>query len=558
MQLRAEPRRLLALAVAVVTVAVAGSACSPAASVVEPERPAPGQPRALRSEIDSARAADRNGVGEQAAVTTPTESSGEPQGSTTTVAPQPGPVGPVRTVRVSNGETWVDTTCAMTPADSYWHARVDRLPTLQPVTPDGSGLSGFPGGESTDDPLRMRSGLRNENGKTITWTDATDPMRWVRIGSGWQGESEYSAVETAQMGPFAVSTAGLLRHRVPETVLIELTSTDDHALFVDTDACSLIEYIRWNRIPGVFSGHKATVNDLRTNERRLSVRPGWLDAPTNNAGTGLIDSPRGTIDAPLHDFDERLLERPRKGLGASGGSAIPSSPGLVRVEEVFATPVPGDQTVAPSARIDHVIAAALPWENVTGMPGVLTDDASAPFTWPATVTDGCGGGNLCLDGDTGSAYHVPMGSRLRLSSDRCDDPWNEPQARVIVEALCNYGVVITDTTDAFHICTERGPGGATSKWRREAERELATLTLRDFELVDMSSVAAVDTAALWQEAVDWGLERYGHGSTPPGGWYEGTFWNAVLGCDRVGGKCSDPALARVDAAVNSPQWYGMR
>lgn len=445
----------------------------------------------------------------------------------------------------------------MTPADSFWHARVDTLPTIEPVTPSGDGLTGFPGAGTADDPLRLRTGLGSKHGKTVTWSDSDDPMRWVRIVGGWQTDSEYSAVETLQVGPFTWATAGLLRHRIPEEILLELSSTDDHAIFLDTDTCTLTEYIGWNRIPGVFSGQRATVNDLTTNERRLSARQGWLDHPTNTLDSGVIDSPRGSVPAPLINFETQLLERPRRGTGASGGSAVPSSPGMVRLEEVFSTPDAGDQTVGANARIDHAITAALPSQHVTGMPEVLDPNAPAPFTWPATTSDGCGG-KICWDGTPGSDHQVPMGSRLRLGADRCDDAWDEPQTRVFVEAMCTYGIVVTDSSRYFNISTERAGEGTTSKWRRETEQELATITLRDFELVDMDSVARVDPTAVWEEALIWAEKRYGLGSALTGGWYDGTFWNSVVGCNRVAGKCTDPGLARVDAAVNGPGWYGVR
>ena len=167
------------------------------------------------------------------------------------------------------------------------------FPTLEPVTPSGDGLRGFPGAEDPGDPLRLRPGLRSKNGKTVTWSDSDDPMRWVRIEGGWQTESEYSAVETLQVGPFTWATAGLLRQRVPEEVLLELTSTDDHAALRQHRHLHPHRVHRWNRLPGVFSGRKATVNDLTTNERRVSVRQGWLDHPTNTPDSGVIDSPRG-------------------------------------------------------------------------------------------------------------------------------------------------------------------------------------------------------------------------------------------------------------------------
>lgn len=478
--------------------------------------------------------------------------------TTTSVPAGGGAAGAPAPIRLAGDGTWVDTECEMMPADSYWHARADSMPRIEPTTPDGKGLRGFPGAAEPDDPLTLRPALRNTTSKTITWSDSDDPLAWVRVEGGWQRASEYSAVDTLTMGPFTWATAGLLRHRVPDEVLIELSSTDDHALFVDTDTCTLIEYIRWNRIPGLRSGQKATVNDLRTNERRLSVRDGWLSEPSNSPVGGSIDSPPMTTQAPLIDFEADLLERPRGSSGASGGSAIPSSPGMVRLEEVFATPVPGDQRVDPSVHIDHAIGVALPWQHVTGMPVTLGPSTPAPFSWPATTSDGCGG-ITCHDGRVGSQYHVPMGSRLRLGAERCNEHWSDPQAQRIVEAMCTYGIVVTDNSDHFSISTERSPQAETSKWSRTAESELATITLRDFELVDATASAAVDAQALWEEARNWAGRRFGFGSQLEAGWYDGGFWNSLLGCERgVGSECSDAGLARVDAAVNGSRWYAVR
>ncbi len=103
---------------------------------------------------------------------------------------------------------------------------------------------------------------------------------------------------------------------------------------------------------------------------------------------------------------------------------------------------------------------------------------------------------------------------------------------------------------------------ARSKWRSAAGNELDQLTLRDFELVDSSSMAEVDQDLLWSSAVNWAVARYGAGTTVHSGWYEGSYWSALLKCARpdyavgatVRPDCTDPSLAAVDRTVNSPQW----
>lgn len=553
-------------------VSLLAGACSPAGSIRTESRP--GEP-VLSSARDASGSGairpgdapagdavdgggDGTGGGDPAggAAEDPTEGGGSAQDP----GGDPEPGDDAANVRVARSGTWQDTTCPMTPADSFWRTPVDDLPTLQPRSPSaGAALADFPASPDGTDALALRPGLRSSSSKTITWTTPQDEPRWVRIEGDWATGSEYTAIESLPLGPVAIPTAGLLRHRVPDDVLLEMSSTDDHALFVDPEACTLVEYIGWSRLPGVLSGRKATVNDLASNERRLSVRPGWQYQPTNHPTHGSIDSPVVTSGVPLVDFDGALLHRPRTGTGASGGSAIPTAPGLVRLEEVFLTPLPGDTRVDPQARIDHAISAGLPVQHITAMPGSLRSDTPAPFVWPALTSDGCGGGT-CADGSSGSDHHFPMGSRFRLGEQRCNQEWADPQAALIVEAMCTYGIVLTDSSHGFSISTERSPGPDGSKWTRTADAELSTLSLRDFELVDSSSIAAVDPDALWQEARAWAGAEYGFGSPLPGGWYSGRFWNRLLGCERGSGGtgCSDPRLDRVHRAVNGPDWFRAR
>ncbi|MGI9577105.1 MAG: hypothetical protein ACR2OH_02775 [Microthrixaceae bacterium] len=477
--------------------------------------------------------------------------------TTTTLPSLPPPAG----IRVASGNAWANTGCPMFPDDNYWHADVRSLPTVAPRTPDGRPLAAFPQ-EDSDDPLRIVSGLIGNASKTITWASSSDPLEWVTSKGNWNNASEFTAVEMVGIGPLANATGGLLRHRVPEDVLVELSSTDDHALFVDTDACNLVEYIGWDRDPGELSGRNATINDLRTNERRLSVRPGWLTGATNGS-SGVIDSPYSWTHPWTPGLDGTEIHTPRSAKTASGGSGLPTSPGMVRLDEVFASPDPASSAVAHDARIDHAIAVSVPQRHLSAMPTSLTAGTPSPFVWPATTTDGCAGVE-CFDNSTGSDFHIPMGARLRLSDEACSRSWSEPQAAVIVEAMCDHGIVVTDSSAHVKLAVERSSGD--SKWRREAQEQLDTLTLRDFEMVDTSSISTADSEALWSVAVDWAIDRFGAGTNLSSGWYQGTFWNNVNNCDRADHDpmgatrppCDDPDLARVDSAVNGPDWLRVR
>ncbi len=483
--------------------------------------------------------------------------------TTTTLAP----VRETNVIRVAHDGAWVDTTCSVFPSDSYWHTDVRGLPTMEPTTPDGSGLEGFPvvshGFSAFEDSLQLGVGLLNTNNTSVNWTDSTDPLRWVTT-DGVSRNAEHTAVDFIDLGPLSLPTNGRLRHRVPEDLLLESSSTDDHALFLDTDRCTLIEYIRWSRIPGAFSGQLATVFDLRTNERRLSVRPDWTGPANNGPAPRAIDSPYSWVDPSLTGMGGLRLDGPRGSITAAAGSGMSRSAGMVRLDEIFATPLPGDQEVDPDRRIDHAIGVALPAWNVTPTPTSVGGDEPVPFLWPATRSDGCAeipcSGDL--DGITGSQYQVPMGSRLRLKADQCNAAWIEPQAARIVQAMCEFGLVVTDTSGQFGFGVERSQSAEGSKWRGEAKNELATLTLRDFELVDVGSIAAVDPHALWESARQWALERYGPGVTIQNGWYDGTYWGLLLRCNRpdlqlgpgTRAPCTDPDLALADNAVNGPDW----
>jgi hypothetical protein len=470
----------------------------------------------------------------------------------------------------------------MLPADNYWHARVEHRPTARPSAPGGGGLASFPvrAAAGYDDPLRLDVLIGAPEAKTLTRATGADPDTWVTIdGTSWNRESEFTRVESATVLGVQYARAGLLRQHLPETVEVGTSSKDGHALIVDTDRCTLYEYMHWDDSGPAPRASRAAVFDLRTDRRRLSSRPGWLSPAQNGPALGgttgaAIDSPYVATPATTPGLDGYRIDGPRGSTTASAGSGLQAAPGMIRLDEVFASPGIDSDAVRPGATIDHALAATIPGWHITSMPA--TADGPAPFVWPATRSDGCGGGGTCVGdiaGIAGSAHHLPMGSRLRLGATACTRRWSEPQARVIVEAMCRHGVVVTDSSSHFAVAAERSyeppsaefPQGR-SKWRREARRELATLTIRDFDLVDMAPGAEVDPHALWSTATAWAERELGAGTALDPGWYEGRFWGSLMTCERPASTpllttrpaCHDPLLARAEAAVDSDRWMAAR
>jgi hypothetical protein len=474
----------------------------------------------------------------------------------TTTPPDDVPSAP-RNVKVAEGGRWVETDCQIMPDDSFWHADVRNLPTAEPYTPDGSGLEGFPRTRELNFGINMGSG----SGPTPNWVDSSDPLQWVRTTSGFAQNSDYTRVEVVGSGPFRRVTNGALRHRVSNPILTEKSSTDDHALFLDTELCTAVEYIGWSRIPGRLEGRNGTVMDLESNARRISSEDGWYEAANNGPGDKPIDSPFTPVDRTTQGMGGIDMRGARGAVTSSSGSGLAIIPGIPRLYEVFETPLPGDQSVAPDARIDHALIGVFPTWHVQSIPSAPDPSGPRPFVWPATRTDGCAGGRCVGDvaGQTGSEYSIPMGSRLRLKNEKCAADWKEPQARIIVDALCEHGIVITDTSAGFGATVERSDSRVGSKWSADADRELSQLSVHDFELVDTGSIAVVDPDALWDSAVTWARARYGAGRPIQQGWYTGTFWGALLGCERPQANgtrnCSDRVLSEADAAANSPDWY---
>jgi hypothetical protein len=147
----------------------------------------------------------------------------------------------------------------------------------------------------------------------------------------------------------------------------------------------------------------------------------------------------------IFNLDDYAL-RPA-GWTSADAAGLPILPGLVRYDEVSA------------GEITHAVRFTAP-------------STQRAYVWPArhyasTITD---------------PMYPPMGERFRLKSsfDTSGYPY---QARVILDALKKYGMILADNGGAWFIS-----GAPDERWDNEALHTLAQLKGSDFEAVDTSSL----------------------------------------------------------------------
>ena len=140
------------------------------------------------------------------------------------------------------------------------------------------------------------------------------------------------------------------------------------------------------------------------------------------------------------------------GLRADGWTSADAAglailPGLVRYEEVAA------------GEITHAIRFTVP-------------QTQKAYLWPA---------RHFASSQTGLQY-PPMGQRFRLKAS-FDTSGYPPQARVVLEALKKYGMILSDNGGAWYIS-----GVPDNRWDNDDLHTLQQVKGSDFEAVDESSL----------------------------------------------------------------------
>ncbi|MFZ0626744.1 MAG: hypothetical protein WAN34_09640, partial [Acidimicrobiia bacterium] len=135
------------------------------------------------------------------------------------------------------------------------------------------------------------------------------------------------------------------------------------------------------------------------------------------------------------------------GWTSADAAGLPIFPGLVRYQEVV------------SGEIDHAIRFTAP-------------NTQAAHVWPARH-DASNSSNPALP---------PMGQRFRLKAS-FDVSGFSPDARVILEAMKTYGLILADNGSPWFISGAPDPG-----WDNDVLHELDVITGSAFEAVDVSSL----------------------------------------------------------------------
>jgi|WetSurMetagenome_2_1015567.scaffolds.fasta_scaffold00010_137 PKD repeat protein len=135
------------------------------------------------------------------------------------------------------------------------------------------------------------------------------------------------------------------------------------------------------------------------------------------------------------------------GWTSADAAGLPILPGLVRYDEVA------------SGSIDHAIRFTAP-------------STQRAFVWPArhyasSITD---------------PSYPPMGQRFRLKTSFNTSGYS-PQARVILEALKKYGMILADNGAPWYIT-----GAPDNSWNNDVLHTLHQVKGSDFEAVDTSSL----------------------------------------------------------------------
>ena len=177
-----------------------------------------------------------------------------------------------------------------------------------------------------------------------------------------------------------------------------------------------------------------------------------------------------------------------QGQGTSDAAGLPVAPLLVNAGEVIGTGTAG----APKGAVKHPIRFTL-------------NHMLNYWVWPATQTAGVGScdaasGPIPVESQISQAQPPvscsmtgPAGEIYRLKASVADPACaaTSPQAAIIIKGLRNYGLILADNGQSGGLI-----GTPDARWRDDDLACLTSLTLSDFEPVDVSSLmVSVDSGA---------------------------------------------------------------
>ena len=176
-----------------------------------------------------------------------------------------------------------------------------------------------------------------------------------------------------------------------------------------------------------------------------------------------------------------------QGNGTSDAAGLPVAPLLVNADEVIGTGTPS----APNGAVQHPVRFTL-------------NHMLNYWVWPATETAGvgsCANGGTSIPVESEISQSSPPSSctftgaageiyRLKASVATPSCAATSPQAAIIITGFRNYGIILADNGDSGGLI-----GTPDSRWNDTDLQCLTSLTLSDFEPVNVSSLMVNNNSA---------------------------------------------------------------
>lgn len=170
----------------------------------------------------------------------------------------------------------------------------------------------------------------------------------------------------------------------------------------------------------------------------------------------------------LYETDASSYDAGTNTWSAFSGAKFDLASGALRPETWTSADASGGPILIGLARFDEVASGSI--DHALRFTANKTQEA---YIHPATHEAG----------STTDATVPPMGLRLRLQASKCPDLLSgagssHPEAKVIVQALCTFGMILADNGSSFYIS-----GSTDTRWDDDDLNYLKTIPSSDFEAI---------------------------------------------------------------------------
>lgn len=179
---------------------------------------------------------------------------------------------------------------------------------------------------------------------------------------------------------------------------------------------------------------------------------------------------------------------PPEGLGTSDAAGLPVAPLLVNADEVIGTGTP----TTPNGTVKHPIRFTVnhmlnywvwPATHTAGVGSCMTSSGTSIVVM-SEISQSAPPASCTFSGPAGEIY------RLKASAATPACAATSPQAAIIIQGFRNYGIILADNGGSGGLI-----GTPDARWNDSDLGCLRSLTLADFEPVNVSSLIVSNTSA---------------------------------------------------------------